>query len=668
MSLTPPPPPPPPPFASETSEKDKVKKMPEGVSEEERAAAEARQRSFERSLAGPSVGKAGLMRDQTEVNRIIAEASKGSKYYLNQVRKDKELTEKIEWYRAKRDEPMKMADRERLEVEADRILIEVEATRDLSQVVVHVDMDAFYASVEVQRDPTLKGKAFGVGQGVLTTASYEARKYGCRSGMAGFIAKKLCPHIVLTKMHFDLYIAASKAVREVLVQYDENLMMASLDEGYLNITPYMSIHNMTATEVVSQLRAEVEAKTQLTISAGIAPNRMLAKICSDKNKPNGQYEMEFDRGVVTKFMRDLPVRKIPGFGRVTERCLEGLGVETCGDIYTRRVELLAMDHWFGFRGLCKAYLGIADNNVAPGKREERKSVGVERTFRDKTDDEDILNELASIAEELEKDLERLQYAGKTVTVKYKMHTYENKTRAKSVPKYITTSKDILPIALELLKRELPLRIRLLGIRLSTLKDLTLPDKGIKGFFASPTKKRRPNAEAGPSRSSTPTHVDDDDLPEMMRLEAESQDAAADVFDLTGEADDTPDSPLPSAGVSDTGSPPPSAGVLGKRKASDQAHLLGPICPICDKALGAGVSNQGLNEHIDWCLNRDAIKEASARSPKKTKVEKDPDRGDGRVSRKKAKQDFPSGPAASVGKAKGKGQGKGGMLDWLKRGG
>ncbi|WVQ99536.1 hypothetical protein IAU59_006672 [Kwoniella sp. CBS 9459] len=653
---------PPPPARPLLREKGKAK-MPEGMSEEERAAAEARQRSFERSLAGPSVGKAGLMRDQTEINRIIAEASKGSKYYINQVRKDKELTEKIDWYRTKRDELMKMADRERLEAEADRILIEVEATRDLSQVIVHVDMDAFYASVEVQRDPTLKGKAFGVGQGVLTTASYEARKYGCRSGMAGFIAKKLCPHIVLTKMHFDLYIAASKAVREVLIQYDENLMMASLDEGYLNITPYMSTHNMTATEVVSQLRAEVEAKTQLTISAGIAPNRMLAKICSDKNKPNGQYEMEFDRGVVTKFMRDLPVRKIPGFGRVTERCLEGLGVETCGDIYTRRVELLSMDHWFGFRGLCKAYLGIADNNVAPGKREERKSVGVERTFRDKTDDEDILNELSDIAEELEKDLERLQYAGKTVTVKYKLHTYENKTRAKSVPKYITTSKDILPVALELLKRELPLRIRLLGIRLSTLKDLTLPDKGIKGFLASPTKRRPLNAAAGPSRSNTPTLVDDDDLPEMMRLEAELQDAEADVFDLTGEDSDRPESPM----ISDTGTPPPIAGILGKRKASDPSHLLGPVCPICDKALGAGVSNQGLNEHIDWCLNRDAIREASTTSPKKAKVQKDPDRKDDQVS-KKQKKDMMSNASAT---AKGRGQinekGRGSMLDWLKRG-
>jgi DNA polymerase kappa len=113
----------------------------------------------------------------------------------------------------------------------------------------------------------------------------------------------------------------------------------------------MASHDMTASAVVTQLRAQVEATTSLTMSAGIAPNRMLAKICSDMNKPNGQFELEFDRAVITRFMRDLPVRKIPGFGRVTERCLEGLGVEKCGQVYEGRAGLLVMDHWFGYRNL-----------------------------------------------------------------------------------------------------------------------------------------------------------------------------------------------------------------------------------------------------------------------------------------------------------------------------
>ncbi|GMK55243.1 hypothetical protein CspeluHIS016_0202990 [Cutaneotrichosporon spelunceum] len=527
----------------------------EETTEEEHAAlvaadaAEKRRRSFERTLAGPSILKA-------EVNRLIAEASKGSKFYFNQVRKDRELTEKIEWFKAKRDELMRELPMEKLEADADRILLEVQATGDLSQTIVHVDLDAFYAAVEEKRDPSLKGKAFGVGKGVLCTASYEARKFGCRSGMAGFIAQKLCPHIILTNLHFDLYTATSSKVREVLVQYDENLMMAGLDEGYLNITSYMKMHSMTATEVVTKLRAQVEEHTGMTISAGIAPNRMLAKICSDKNKPNGQFEIEFDRAVIMGFMRDLPVRQIPGFGRVTERCLEGLGVETCSDIYKRRAELMAMNHWFGFRGLCKAYLGIADNTVEPPKRGERKSVGVERTFPDKTANGDILRELESIAEELEKDMTALKYSGKTVTVKFKLHTYESKSRARSVKKYIAIKEDILPIALDLIRKEFPLRIRLL-------------DTGIRNFLKS--------EEPGPSRSHVVSNI------------AEDEDG---------------DESSPTGGESPV--------------ALDPNPDAGPLCPICNLHLGPETSNADLNEHIDMCLNQDAFAEIAEASPSSAK--------------------------------------------------
>ncbi|CAK9781128.1 unnamed protein product [Cutaneotrichosporon oleaginosum] len=511
------------------------------------AAAEAaakRQRSFERSLAGPSVGKAGLTRDQTEINRIIAEASKGSKYYLNQVRKDQELTEKIEWFKAKRDELVRESPMERLESDADRILLEVEALRDLSQTIVHCDLDQFYASVEQQRDPSLKGKAFGVGQGVLTTASYEARKFGCRSGMAGFIAKKLCPHIILTNLHFDLYTAASNKVREVLLQYDENLMMAGLDEGYLNITSYMATHNMTASEVVSKLRVQVEERTGMTISAGIAPNRMLAKvsptwmqltqICSDKNKPNGQFEIQFDRAAITRFMRDLPIR----------------------------------------------------------------------TFPDKTANDDILRELESIAEELEKDMATLQYAGKTITVKFKLHTYESKSRALSVKKFTAKKEDILPVAVDLIRKEFPLRIRLLGIRMSNLKDLTVPDTGIRNFLK-------------PGTSSF------------------SRDATQENFN---EAFQGGESAGPSPIALD---PNPDAG---------------PVCPICSRRLGPETSNADLNEHIDLCLNHDAFAEIAEAMPLPKRVAPVDTR-----PRKKRKS---SGSSSSKVESK---TGRGSVLEWLRRG-
>lgn len=191
------------------------------------------QSGFERYLAGQSVMKSGLTRDPAEVSKIIAEASVGSKFYMREKAKDEELQQRCRDLVKLRDRTMKHANVAALEKEANNLLTLLEAGRDLTQVIVHVDMDAFYANVEVKRDPSLKGKSFGVGHGVLTTASYEARAYGCRSGMAGFVAKKLCPHLILVDTHFPLYTEASGQVREVLEMYDENLCMAGMDEGYL---------------------------------------------------------------------------------------------------------------------------------------------------------------------------------------------------------------------------------------------------------------------------------------------------------------------------------------------------------------------------------------------------------------------------------------------------
>lgn len=154
--------------------------------------------------------------------------------------------------------------------------------------------------------------------------------------------------------------------------------------------------------------------------------------------------------------------------------------QTCGDIFAQRAMVNAMDHHLGLRSLLSAYLGLGSNVVQPGKREERKSVGCERTFREKSNGEEILETLNDIAEELEKDLKRTGFAGRTVTVKFKLHTYEVKTRQTALPRYVTTAAEILPVAKALLVKELPLRIRLLGIRMNHLKDLQNEDtSGLK---------------------------------------------------------------------------------------------------------------------------------------------------------------------------------------------
>jgi DNA polymerase kappa len=156
----------------------------------------------------------------------------------------------------------------------------------------------------------------------------------------------------------------------------ENIYLAPFDD--CSITAYCKDHNIGPEDCVREMRAKVQEETNLTASAGIAPNKMLAKICSDKNKPNGQFYLSFDRKTIVTFMHDLPIRKIQGVGRVNERLLEAVGIKTCGDVFTHRAMLSLMDKEFGLTFLLKTYLGIASNVVQPGQREERKSVGSER--------------------------------------------------------------------------------------------------------------------------------------------------------------------------------------------------------------------------------------------------------------------------------------------------
>ncbi|XP_006460759.1 hypothetical protein AGABI2DRAFT_69121 [Agaricus bisporus var. bisporus H97] len=403
--------------------------------------------SLVRRLAGPSSGKAGLANDQSEINRIIAEVSKGSKFYENEKRRDKELTERINKILNIRDEVVKGVDISKIEANVDRLLAEFESQRDLTQIIVHVDMDAFYASVELLNNPELKGKPFGairlsvwsveqVGRGVLSTASYEARKYGVRSGMAGFVAKKLCPDLILIPEHFTTYMETSDQVMSIFKRYDPNMLIAGCDEGYLNITLHCEEHSVSAADCVQEMRRIVFEETKLTVSAGIAPN---------KNKPNGQFQLIPDRKTILAFMRELSVRKVFGIGRVNERLLESIGIKTCGDIFTHRATIALMDKQFGLHYLLKTYLGISSNEVRPPQREERKSIGSERTFSPLDDGEVLLQKLEHIASELETDMARNGWAGKTITLKYKLDTYQVFTRAKSLDRYVSSKEDLFSV-------------------------------------------------------------------------------------------------------------------------------------------------------------------------------------------------------------------------------
>ncbi|KAE9411202.1 DNA/RNA polymerase [Gymnopus androsaceus JB14] len=556
-------------------------------------------KSLLKRLAGPSAAKAGLTADQSEINRIIAEASKGSKFYENEKKKDKELTQRIEKLLHTREAAMKEADLAQVESSVSHLLAELESQRDLNQIIVHFDLDAFFASVEILHNPELKGKAFGVGKGVLTTASYEARKFGVRSGMAGFIAKKLCPELILLSIHPERYSNMSEKVMAIFSRYDPDMLAASCDEGYLNITEYCRQHNVTPDECVSEMRRIVEEETKLTVSAGIAPN---------KNKPNGQYHLPFDRNSIKEFMKDLPVRKVPGIGRVNERMLESIGVTNCGDIYTHRASLALLDKEFGLRFMLQTYLGIASNVVLPHQREERKSIGAERTFQPLTDQTKILQKLEEVAEELETDMTESGWTGRTVTLKYKLDNYQVFTRAKSLERWITKREDLFAIGKELLLPELPLKIRLIGLRVTKLKDLKVStDSGIKRYFNGTTEQTSPR-----KRRKTEVEESRDD----EQIWPESMPSFDDGDDEIQNVEDEPRVKSPASESASAASPrskPISAKAAGKKRSTAESQA----CPVCDKVLETK-DNQELNAHIDFCLSRGAIDEAQGAS-KETKA-------------------------------------------------
>ncbi|MEM9280867.1 MAG: DNA polymerase IV [Verrucomicrobiota bacterium] len=266
--------------------------------------------------------------------------------------------------------------------------------------IIHVDMDCFYAAIELRERPELQGKPVAVGgssgRGVLTTCNYEARKYGCRSAMPSFKARELCPDLVLLPVRFDLYKTESARIREIFARFTELIEPLSLDEAYLDVSHLDSEASSIAWEIRQQIRQE----TELTASAGIAPNKFLAKIASDWRKPDGQFEVRADE--VSDFLAGLPVEKIWGVGKRTAARLHDAGIPTCGAMRKRsEVELVQRFGKFG-RSLHRLCRGIDERPVNPHR--ERKSLSNERTFRHNLHEvEEGFDKLDELLEELEED-------------------------------------------------------------------------------------------------------------------------------------------------------------------------------------------------------------------------------------------------------------------------
>uniref|UniRef100_A0A672UAC8 DNA polymerase kappa n=1 Tax=Strigops habroptila TaxID=2489341 RepID=A0A672UAC8_STRHB len=444
---------------------------------------------------GLNDNKAGMQGlDKEKINKIIMEATKGSRFYENELKKDRQVNQRIEKMMQLKE---KITTQQLLkaQLQVDKLVVELEQSRNLSRIIVHIDMDAFYAAVEMRDNPELREKPIAVG-------------------------------------------SMSMLVREILAEYDPNFMPMGLDEAYLNITEHLEerlnwpenkrrfffntesttenvlfedntpliddhpeqrdqlvensvVFGTSAEEVVKEIRFRIEQKTQLTASAGIAPNTLLAKMCSDRNKPNGQCRIVPERQAVLDFLKDLPIRKVPGIGKVTEKMLKALGIVTCSELYQQRALLSLLFSEASWRNFLDISLGLGSTHLE--KDGERKSMSTERTFSEMNTAEDQYSVCRELCRDLAQDLQKEGLKGKTVTLKLKNVNFEVKTRASTVLSSVSTEEEIFAVAKDLLGTEIdsvaphPLRIRLMGVRVSGFlseEEKKYQQKSITSFLKS----------------------------------------------------------------------------------------------------------------------------------------------------------------------------------------
>ena len=337
--------------------------------------------------------------------------------------------------------------------------------------VIHVDMDAFYASVEQRDDPALRGKPLAVGyhgeRGVVAAASYEARAFGVRSAMASLKAVRLCPGLEFRRPRFEVYRAVSRQIRAIFRDYTPLVEPLALDEAYLDVTADLKGIG-SATRIAELIRARIKAETGLTASAGVSYNKFLAKIASDQNKPDGLCVIRPGEGA--RFVAELPVRRFHGIGPKGAEKMAKLGLHTGADLREKDLEFLRRHFGSQAEYLYRAARGIDLRRVSPDR--PRKSIGGERTFdKDIASGPALREMLGHIVGIVWGDIERHKAAGRTITLKLRLSDFSYRSHSRSTAQPVASRAEFAAIGLALLDDLLPLPqpVRLMGLTLSSLE-------------------------------------------------------------------------------------------------------------------------------------------------------------------------------------------------------
>ncbi len=335
--------------------------------------------------------------------------------------------------------------------------------------IIHVDMDAFYASVEQRDFPEYRGKPLVVGgkpesRGVVATASYEAREYKIKSAMPSQQAYKLCPQAIFVYPRFDAYREVSRQIREIFSRYTDLIEPLSLDEAYLDVTED-KLGIGSALDIAKAIKKAIKEELNLTASAGVSVNKFVAKIASDMNKPDGLTFIGPSK--ISRFIDKLPVEKFHGIGKVTAARMRSMQLYTGADLKKLTEQQLIMKFGKSGKFYYKVVNGLDDRPVQPHR--ESKSVGAENTFDHDTNDMEFLhNELKMLSATVYKRLERYELKGKTVTLKIKFADFKQITRSHSLSFYTNMAGDLYDAAIKLLQDVdlSELKIRLIGVTLS----------------------------------------------------------------------------------------------------------------------------------------------------------------------------------------------------------
>ena len=339
----------------------------------------------------------------------------------------------------------------------------------IERKIIHVDMDAFYASVEQMDDELLRGKPVAVSgsreRGVVAAASYEARKYGVRSAMPSVVAARKCPDLIFVKPRFERYKEISNQIRSIFYEYTDLVEPLSLDEAFLDVTEN-KMFNPSATLIAQEIRERIKQEVGLNASAGISINKFTAKIASDINKPNGQKTIPPEE--VIPFLEQLQIEKFFGVGKVTAAKMKTHGIFTGKQLKECSLEYLT--NYFGKSGkhFYNIVRGIQHSEVKPDRI--RKSIAAERTFsKDLDSSHFIIEKLETIGDELERRLVKSSTKGKTITVKLKYSDFTQQTRSRTIQQFVNRKCDFFPIVKELIYQEEPKNsVRLLGISITNL--------------------------------------------------------------------------------------------------------------------------------------------------------------------------------------------------------